>query len=55
MSSDGNYIVFGGFSGRIYVLNAHTLDGVYMYEKCDSSIRALSLSDNNRFVLCSAQ
>ena len=48
MTSDGNYVVFGGFSGRVYVLNTQALDVVYMYEKCDSSIRALSLSTDNR-------
>ena len=48
MTSDGNYVVFSGFSGRVYVLNTQTLDVVYVYEKCDSSIRALSISIDNR-------
>ena len=51
VSNDGDYIIIGGFSGRAYVLHTHTLNVEYIYDSCDTSIRSLHISDDNRLAM----
>lgn len=48
LSHDGQHLIIGGFSAHVYVLDTHSLDLVHAYEECDSSIRALHMSHDNR-------
>ena len=49
MSSDGQHVVIGGFSGTAYVLDTHTLSLMYQYEPCTGSIRSLHMSYDHRY------
>lgn len=48
LSHDGQHLIIGGFSAHVYVLDTHSLGLVHAYEECDSSIRALHMSHDNR-------
>ena len=51
VSYDGNHLIIGGFSCKVYVLELSSLELEYVYEPCESSIRALHISNDNRLVL----
>ena len=48
VSHDGQYLVIGGFSSRVYVLLLESLGVVHAYDKNESSIRSLHMSYDNR-------
>ncbi|XP_019855658.1 PREDICTED: lipopolysaccharide-responsive and beige-like anchor protein [Amphimedon queenslandica] len=50
VSNDGQYLVIGGFSSRVYVLLLDSLSVVHAYDKNESSIRSLHMSKDNRFI-----
>ena len=51
ISTDGCYVIIGGFSATVYVLDAYNLNVVYQYEPCTSSVRSLHMSHDHRLVL----
>ena len=50
MSRDGQYLILGGDSGVVEVWRTHDLSVVYTFPACDSSVRSLALSFDQRFV-----
>jgi WD40 repeat protein len=54
MSRDGQYLLLGGDSGVVEVWRTHDLSVVYTFPACDSSVRSLALSFDQRFVVRSS-
>lgn len=50
MSRDGQYLILGGDNGVVEVWRTHDLSVVYTYPACDSSVRSLALSFDQRSV-----
>ena len=48
MSRDGQYLMTGGDRGVVAVWRAHDLHVLYTYPVCDSGIRSLALSHDQR-------
>jgi len=44
LSTDGNYCLNGGTSGRVELRDAWTLELLHSFPKCDTSINYLSLT-----------
>ncbi|KAL5011719.1 hypothetical protein ScPMuIL_010270 [Solemya velum] len=51
LSRDGQYMMIGGDGGVVEVWRSHDLTLLYTYPTCDSSIRALSLTHDHKFLL----
>ena len=50
VSKDGRYVLSGGFDYRVRVYMTHNLELKYTHEPFNSSIRSLSITDNQRSV-----
>ena len=50
MSRDGQYLMLGGDHGIVEVWRTHDLNVLYTYPTCDSSVRSLALSHDQRYV-----
>ena len=48
MSRDGQYLMIGGDNGIVEVWRTHDLNVLYTYPTCDSSVRSLALSHDQR-------
>ena len=51
MSRDGQYLMIGGDNGIVEVWRTHDLNVLYTYPTCDSSVRALALSHDQRYLM----
>ncbi|CAM9528017.1 unnamed protein product [Lampetra planeri] len=51
LSADGQYVLTGGDKGVVEVWRAYDLAKLYTYPMCDSSVRALGLSYDQRVVI----
>lgn len=49
MSADGRHVLSGGFGKRVVVRRLHDLQPVKILCACESSIRALDLTTDERF------
>ena len=48
MNRDGQYLLMGGDNGIVEVWRTHDLTVLYTYPACDSSIRSLALSQDQK-------
>lgn len=48
MSRDGQYLMMAGDNGIVEVWRTHDLNVLYTYPTCDSSVRSLALSHDQR-------
>jgi hypothetical protein len=51
MSRDGQYLLMGGDIGVVEVWRTHDLKLLYSYPACDSSVRSLALSFDQRYLM----
>lgn len=51
MSRDGQYLMIGGDNGIVEVWRTHDLNVLYTYPTCDSSVRSLALSHDQRYAV----
>jgi WD40 repeat protein len=51
MSRDGQYLIMAGDNGIVEVWRTHDLNVLYTYPTCDSSVRSLALSHDQRFLM----
>jgi len=52
MSRDGQYLLMAGDSGVVAVWRTHDLKPLYSFPACDSSVRSLALSFDQRSEIC---
>jgi len=53
MSRDGQYLLMAGDAGVVAVWRTHDLKPLYSFPACDSSVRSLALSFDQRFDIAS--
>jgi len=51
LSRDGEYLLTGGDRGIVEVWRTFNLSLLYAFPACDSSIRSLALSNDQKFLL----
>jgi len=51
ISRDGQYLLMAGDNGIVEVWRTHDLNVLYTYPTCDSSVRSLALSHDQRYSL----
>ncbi|XP_064636479.1 neurobeachin-like isoform X3 [Lineus longissimus] len=51
LSRDGAYMIMGGDNGIVEVWRTHDLNLLYTYPTCDSSVRSLALSHDQKYLL----
>lgn len=51
ISRDGQYLLMAGDNGIVEVWRTHDLNVLYTYPTCDSSVRSLALSHDQRFLM----
>jgi len=49
MSRDGQYLLMAGDAGVVAVWRTHDLKPLYSFPACDSSVRSLALSFDQRY------
>ncbi|ESN92414.1 hypothetical protein HELRODRAFT_181462 [Helobdella robusta] len=51
MNRDGQYLILSGDNGVVEVWRSYDLTVLYSYPKCDSSVRSLALSHDQKFLM----
>lgn len=55
MSNDGQYLAFGGRKGEVKVWDAFNLKPVSKFPQCDTAIRDLSLTHDQKYIITAMQ
>ncbi|CAF3766606.1 unnamed protein product [Rotaria sordida] len=51
LNTDGQYTVIGGDRGFVQILRTHDLQPIYAYPQCDASIRSLTITHDQRYII----
>ena len=51
MSQDGQYVIVGGEKGTVHIYRTADLSHAYSYTPCDASIRSLTVTHDQRFII----